>query len=151
MGFGQKSTDYKDYRNELAPVVCGFRDSVTLNQIQSNLENFDTTLIIANKVTYYIDLAGCYYEQTIHPIDSSGYHLSALDSMYIWKTIECYNKALFHEPKNTQAIWNLLFSYSMVGECEKSLYYLNLYKAYEKKKYWDKEQIGYLIKRCSVE
>lgn len=148
MGFGQKSTDYKDYRNDLSPAICGFRDSVTLNQTQYNLENFDTTLITTNKVIYYIDLARCYYEQTIHPIDSSGYHLSSMDSMYIWKTIVCYNKALFHEPKNTQAIWNLLFSYSMMGECQKMLYYLNLYKAYQKKKYWNKEQIGYLMEIC---
>ena len=148
-GFSQNTeTDYKKIRTNLVPVVCGLRDSVTLREIQSNLENLDTTLLKTNLHTYYIDLASVYYELTIHPIDSGGYKISTTDSLYLLKGIECYNKALYHEPNNTQALWNSAFSFYMIGDCSNMHGYLNRYKIHEKRKYWDKDQIKYFLIKC---
>lgn len=142
--YSQQSTDYKNYRDSLNPTVCGMRDSVTLIETINRLEDFDSTGITQNMVVYYNDLSDCYWEL-------SNYDKSDNEKeQKIRLTIENCEKALFHAPQNTKALWNVVFASSVLLDCERVQKYLPLYKKHQPKRYWMKEELQTVYERCPM-
>lgn len=138
----QDRTDYKTYRDSLNIVVCGNRDSVTLTIAIGLLSSFDTTAIQKNMHKYYSDLAVCNWEL-------AQWSQEDVRNEMIKKGIVYYHQSLYHEPKNAQTLWNTMFSYYAIGDCENALNYLKIYKENEKRKYWDKAEIEFITNKCS--
>lgn len=140
--YSQQSTDYKSYRDSLNPTVCGLRDSVTLVETINRLEGFDSTGITQNMTVYYNDLSDCYWELSNYDKSESG------KQQKIRLTIENCEKALYHAPQNTKALWNVVFASSVLMDCERVQKYLPLYKSSQKRKYWMKEELKAVQERC---
>ncbi|MFM2392184.1 MAG: hypothetical protein RLZZ546_161 [Bacteroidota bacterium] len=138
----QDQTDYKTFRDSLNIVVCGNRDSMTLTTAIEQLTSFDTTKLRKNIYKYYSDLAICNWEL-------ARWHPKEKQNEMIEHGVHYYHQSLFHDPKNTQTLWNLMFSYFVLGDCEHTMIYLALYKENEKRKYWDKDEIKRISKFCN--
>lgn len=121
-----QKVDYLKIRDELVVLTCGGpKDSADVFGSIRRLETFDTTKIKKNIHLYYLDLGNYYW--------LAG---ASENQTYADKAITALNKALFHEPNNSRALWDLAFIYGFHHECDKAKYYFNEYhknvpKAYE--------------------
>ncbi len=140
IGHSQK-VDYADIRDSVRTIACGAPDTADVNQSLRNLTSLDTTLIEKNIHMYYEDLGMCYWMFT------NGEN----GQIYIRLAIEANHKALYHKPKSTKALWNLSVAYFIMGDCLNGKLYMEKYKQYAKKKYWDEEQEKGLLERCEFE
>lgn len=135
--FGQR-VDYMRLRPSVLMLTCRVMDTNALDSSLQSLILLDTNRITKNLYIYYEDLGQCYW------LLSKG----QMGSMYLQKAIEMTLKALYHKPNATTALWNLSFAYSFNGQCDTSKYYMQKYKQFIKKKYWDEEQERELFAHC---
>lgn len=126
-------------KDSLSQLSCTVMDSMTLIETRKNLESFDTSLIASNIDMYYNDLGWCYY--MLYPCTK--------DTAYIRKSSLAYDKALYHNPNNSKALWQKSFyNYFFYKDCIKGKYFMDRYKKSTRKKYWNKEQIRLLSEKC---
>ncbi len=135
--FGQR-VDYMKLRPTVLMMTCRTTDAHALDTSLQNLILLDTNKITKNLYIYYEDLGQCYW------LLSRG----QMGSTYLQKSIEMTLKALYHKPNATTALWNLSYAYSFNGQCDTSKYYMEKYKQFIKKKYWDEEQERELFAHC---
>ncbi len=134
---GQR-VDYLLVRDSLSHSICGKPDSISAIRTLLSLEAFDSNLLSKNIVYYYYDLGMAYYIL----------YAFTKDTNYLRKSIKLDEKILYHKSQFTNALWNLSISYSFIGNCTKSKYYLKRYKKSIPKRKWQKDQIKYLEKKC---
>ncbi|HQW01268.1 MAG TPA: hypothetical protein PLV75_08635 [Saprospiraceae bacterium] len=139
-GIRAQQTDYAKLRPSVLVTACGVQDSSIVNTSIRNLLALDTSGIIKNMHMYYEDLGQCYWMKSG---GKDGQH-------YLQLSIEVTNKALYHQPESSKALWNLAFAHTMMGDCEKGRSYIEKYKLATRKKYWDEDQIRLLLERCSI-
>lgn len=132
--------DYAKWRPSVMVMNCGVVDTTTLNTSIRNLLALDTNLLTKNMNMYYEDLGLCYW------VKSGG----NVESEYLQLSIVTTQKALHHNPTSTKAFWSLAFGYTFAGNCERGKYYMEKYKQFTKKKYWDLEQEQQLFANCSI-
>jgi hypothetical protein len=131
--------DYEKIRNSLTSITCGKNDTLTVITAKQKLESLDTSNINKNIYLYYSDLATSYLL----------IYMRNKDSVFLFKSIENYNKSLYHKSKYPKAYWQLSFCYYFfLRDCDKGKFYLTRYKKVEKEKYWDMEQIKMLVAKC---
>lgn len=131
--------DYKMWKDSLTQLSCIVMDSMTVIETRKNLESFDTSLIESNIDMYYHDLGWCYYMLYFHTKDTAYIRMASLT----------YDKALYHNPNNSKALWEKSFyNYFFYKDCIKGKYFMDRYKKSTRKKYWNKEQIRLLSAKC---
>ena len=131
--------NYEKIRNSLTSITCGKNDTLTVITAKQKLESLDTNSINKNLYLYYSDLATSYLL----------FYIRNKDSVFLYKSIENYNKSLFHKSNYSKAYWQLSFCYYFfLRDCDKGKYYLTRYKKVEKEKYWYMEQIKMLVAKC---
>ena len=135
--FSQK-LDYRDIRFSLFLLPCGTPDSFSVMKSIQNLESFDTTQIGKHMNEYYTDLAICYF--LLSNGKESQYYLNASN--------KANRSALYHKSDDSKALWNCAFGYYRLDDCDTGKNYMDLYKKHTKEKYWDKEEMTNLEKRC---
>ena len=109
-----------------------------VNRTALKLEAFDTNVLSKNIQQYYYDLGFAYYVQ----------YGFTNDTNLLRKSIKTYEKALYHNPKYSAALWNIALGYYFLNNCPKSLYYLNRHKKATPKKRWMKDQFISIEKKC---
>ncbi len=134
---GQKQ-DYKIIRDSLTTLSCTPVDSLTLYQTIARLEAFDTNTISQHIELYYKDLGWCYYRL----------QMKTKDPKYFEMAINSFEKALYHKPDYSTVLWDNSFCYYFLGNCEKGKMYMDRYKKATRRKYWNREQIQRISKRC---
>ena len=130
--------DYLDIRDSLTSLTCGKQDRYLVNRTIMKLEAFDTNLLSKNIQEYYYDLGYAYYVQ----------YAFTNDTNLLRKSIQTFEKAIFHKPKFSMALWNIALAYHFLNNCPKSLYYLNRHKKATPKKRWQKDQFSSIEKKC---
>lgn len=135
-----QQTDYAKLRPTVLITTCGAQDSNVVNTSIRNLLALDTSGINKNMHMYYEDLGQCYWKKSG---GEDGQH-------YLQLSIEATSKALYHDPKSSKALWNLAFAYTMNGDCDKGISYIEQYKLVTKKKYVDEDQIKLLFENCGI-
>lgn len=135
---GQK-VDYWFIRDTLITSICGEPTKESVSKDMIILENFDTTLLRKNIHYYYYDLGMKYYYQYAYTKDTN----------FLRKSIQTFEKALYHKPKYSLALWNLVLGYYILNNCAKSLYYLNHHKKVTPKRRWQKDQFSSIKKKCN--
>lgn len=133
-----QKVDYLGLQDSLTTLTCGKQDIELVNQTVLKLEAFDTNLLCKNIQQYYYDLGYAYYIQ----------YAFTNDTNRLRKSIQTLEKAICHKPKYSAALWMLSLNYHFLNNCPKSLYYLNRHKKVTPKKRWDKEQFGFIEKKC---
>lgn len=134
-----QQTDYAKLRPTVLVTTCEANDSSVVNTSIRNLLVLDTSTIKKNMHMYYEDLGQCYWKKSG---GDDGNH-------YLQLSIEATQKALYHQPESSKALWNLAFAHTMMGDCDKGRSYIEQYKLATKKKYWDEDQIRLLFEKCS--
>lgn len=132
--------NYLKVRDSLYSVTCGQVNSSDVFQSMRRLEAYDTLLIKRYMDQYYIDLG------TIYWLASNGQ-----DNNYLQKSIRSNHKALYHNPQNPTAYWNLAFAYSIIQDCGKVKSCLSSYKSNLSKKWWtdtDEQQEKVVLQNC---
>ena len=135
-----QQADYMILRPSVMVMTCGPQDTNLVNTSIRNLLALDTTLLRKNMSMYYEDLGLCYW------VKSGG----NIESEFLQISIVTTRKALHHNPSSTKAFWSLAFGYTFAGDCERGKYYMEKYKQFTKKKYWDPEQERQLFANCSI-
>ncbi len=130
--------DYLDIQDSLTTLTCGKQDKDLVNRTALKLEAFDTNVLSKNIQQYYYDLGFAYYVQ----------YGFTNDTNLLRKSIKTYEKALYHNPKYSAALWNIALGYYFLNNCPKSLYYLNRHKKATPKKRWMKDQFISIEKKC---
>ena len=132
--------DYLVLQDSLTSLTCGKQDADNVNRTILKLEAFDTNVLGKNIQHYYYDLGMAYYTQ----------YAFLKDTGFLRKSINVFEKALFHKPKFSGALWNLSLDYALLNNCPKSLYYLNRHKKATSKRKWLKDQFKYIEKKCGM-
>ena len=135
--FSQKG-DYKIMRDTLIKLSCKAFDSLVIVQSISELTSIDTNLLDQNVDLYYRDLGWGYYRL----------YLYTKDTTLIRKSIESYNKAKYHKPKDSTTFWELAHLHYILEDCETGKYYLDQFKKITEKQFWREDQIKLITKRC---
>lgn len=133
-----QKVDYLDIRDSLTSLTCGKQDKELANRTVIKLEAFDTNLLKKNIQQYYYDLGYAYYIQ----------YAFTNDTNRLRKSIQTLEKAIYHKPKYSVALWMLSLDYHFLNNCPKSLYYLNRHKKATPKKRWMKDQFTFIVKKC---
>lgn len=133
-----QKVDYFKVRDSLTFFVCGKQDSLLSVKTLESLEACDTNLFSKNIAYYYYDLGMAYYLL----------YTFSKDTNWLIKAIKMDEKTLYHKPKFTSSLWNLAFSYSLIGNCTNTKHYLMKYKRTLPKRKWNTEQIKYIERKC---
>jgi hypothetical protein len=138
--FSQK-INYRHIRYSVYLLPCGAPDSASVWASIHNLEALDTTKITKHINEYYTDLGICYW------LVSGG----KKGEKYRKLALKTDSGALYHNPKDTKALWNASIDYFSIGDCEKGKYYMTLYKKYTPKRFVDEQdeiEINNMIAKC---
>lgn len=109
--FGQK-INYRHIRYSVYLLPCGAPDSSSVWLSIHNLEALDTIKIKKHLNEYYTDLGTCYW------LVSSGKD----GDRYRKMALKTDSGALYHNPKDTKALWNSSIGYFSIGDCAKGKY-----------------------------
>ncbi len=141
LALASQKINYRDIRYTVYMLPCGAPDSASVWASIHNLEALDTTKITKHINEYYTDLGTCYW------LVSGGKN----GEKYRKLALKTDSGALYHNPKDTKALWNASVDYFSIGDCEKGKYYMTLYKKYTPKRFVDKEdetEINNMIAKC---
>jgi len=130
--------NYLSIRDSLTFATCGRIDSITTMRMYDNLVQFDTNVVGTNIHYYYYDLGMAYYKRFGNTHDTN----------FLRKSARVFEKALYHEPEFSNALWNLALNYCFLENCPKSTYYLKKYKQVTPKSSRMKDQNRYMESRC---
>jgi hypothetical protein len=132
----QEGIDYLKIRNSLVRTTCSAINQDTTELTYQNLMSIDSTKITNGLADYYYDLGMTYYEKT--------YFFEQKE--FIPAMISSFENCIITDIKQSSAYWNLALHYSLNKQYELASAYLEKYKKYCKKKYWDKDQIELIEK-----
>ncbi|MDQ3017539.1 MAG: hypothetical protein M3R25_12570 [Bacteroidota bacterium] len=118
-----QKTDYLKMRKQAYMTSCGNISQVDIERSLDNLASLDT-FNMKNLDAYYEDKATCYWL------------LSNQHPEYLDVVIALNQKALYHSPDHTKALYNLAFAYKRKSDCPQALEFANLYKDRTQSKYW---------------
>ena len=138
--FSQK-IDYLDIRDSILIITCGEKNSTTLTESIYNLESLDILRLSKNLHQYYQDLGIRYWLM-------SG---SDKNSLYTDRALDSYQNALLHNPKSTNALYNLSFISLVKHDCDRGKYYLDQYKKHTRKKYLDPQLEKMVMIKCQTD
>jgi len=136
--------DYSKIKDSVCPGknFCGFRDSADLAMIYPMMMSLDTTKITNGIAEYYHDLWEVEYEL---------YARRHADTVFLRRCVNSAIRGLYHDPKNYSMAWDAALGYARFKECDKALYYMNIYAETCPRRYWDKQQNGYFLYSCPSE
>ncbi len=130
--------DYLNIKDTLLVSICGKLTKESVSRDRILLENLDTALIRINMHYYYHDLGMNYYYQYAYTKDTN----------LLRKSIQTFEKALYHKHKYSMALWNIALGYYFLNNCPKSMYYLNSHKKATPRRRWQKDQFSPIEKKC---
>ncbi len=139
--FATTQIDYLMIKDSICPSknFCGFRDSADLAIIYPMMIGLDTNQITNGIVEYYDDLQELEYELYVR---------RHADTVFLRRSANSSVRGFFHDPENAHLAWSAAFCYHYLNEREKMEYYLLRYADHCPRKWWDKQQIGYLLDWC---
>jgi tetratricopeptide (TPR) repeat protein len=126
----QEGIDYLKIRNSLVRTTCSAINEDTTELTYQNLMSIDSTKITNGLADYYYDLGMTYYEKAYFFEQKEFFPL----------VIASFENCILIDKKRSLAYWNLALHYSLNKQYELASAYLEKYKKYCKKKYWDKDQ-----------
>lgn len=132
----QEGIDYLQTRNNLVRTTCSAINQDTTELTFQNLMTIDSAKITNGLGDYYYDLGMTYFDKA--------YFFDQKE--FIPLMISSFENCIITDKKRSLAYWNLAIHYSGNKQYELASAYLEKYKKYCKKKYWDKDQIALIEK-----
>ncbi len=130
--------NYKDVRLSVFHLPSGEPDSTILLDTIHSLESMDTNDITRHIAIYYTDLGWAYW--LLCNINNTSSNIDLC--------LTAYRSALYHEPKNSEALWHCSLGYYHEGQCDQAKLYMTLFKKHTPEKYWKTECIDLVETKC---
>jgi len=128
----QNTIDYIKIKKETSTTSCVQHDTNSVNLSIKNLLAIDTLKITNGLLEYRYDLGMNYYLKAALYKQNEWFYLA----------ISNFKKCIAIDKKYGPAYYNIALIYRFLGDNANAKVYLNLYKKYTKKKYWDKDFIS---------